>query len=378
MRSYSDRGIPSALVSVAPHETAGDQRESLTQRISRSFLASQELLTMQLGLQLGLYQALADLGEATGPELAARTGVDGRYLAEWLEQQAVAGIVSVDDCGGAPDRRGYRLDAASQAALLDHDSVDYVAPLARIATVLARTIPQIQTAFATGVGVAAEAYGEDLGDHTAALNRPLFLRLLVGWLGAIAEIHGRLASDPPARVADVGCGPGWSSIALALAYPKVRVHGLDLDPHAISTARANAAGAAVGDRTAFETGDIAAPPWRGPFDLVTCFEALHDMAQPLAALRGMRSLLAEGGQVLIAEERVGQTFHAPGDHRERAAYGWSVLYCLPVGRSRTPSAATGAVLRPSRLAHFAAEAGFRDVTVAPIDDPVWRFYQLVA
>ncbi len=350
---------------------------TLGERISRSLLATQELLTVQLGLQLGLYRALSDDGPATPPQLAARTGLDERYLAEWLEQQAVAGILSVVEVGADPAQRRYVLDDSCISALLDRDSLSFVGALAGIATALARNLPQVQTAFRTGGGIAAGEFGHDLSDETAALNRPLFRHLLPGWLANLSGIHERLQADPPARIADVGCGVGWSSIDLALAYPKVVVHGLDCDQRAVLLACRNADEAGVADRTEFVTGDIAVPGLRGTYDLVTCFEALHDMARPVEALAGMRSLLAKGGRVLVAEERVRETFQAPGDRRERAAYCWSVLYCLPIGRSEVPSAATGAVMRPSLLARYAAEAGYSDVTIAPIDDPVWRFYHLI-
>ncbi len=325
----------------------------------------------------------------------------------------MAGFLDVDDCCADPAERRYRLEGEARAALLDTSGVDYVAPLAGVATALARCLPQVQNAFRAGGGVAPHAYGHDLGDDMAVLNRPLYLRLLAGWLAAVPDVHDRLGADPPARVADIGCGLGWSSVALALAYPKVTVQGLDLDPRAVEGACENAARAGVVPRVRFFAGDVTAagrggdvtaaglggggtvpratgeatgagrrgaattPALAGPFDLVTCFEALHDMAQPVEALRGMRRLLADGGRVLIAEERVDTSFRAPGDSRNRAAYGWSVLYCLPTGRSQEPSAATGAVLRPSALAEYAAAAGFPSVTVVPVDDAVWRFYLLV-
>ena len=360
-----------------PGDAAHDS-PTLGERISRSFLATQELLTIELGLQLGLYRALGDHGPASSDQLADRCRLDRRYVAEWLEQQAVAGIVSVHDGDGEAATRRYRLDHASAAALLDGDSLDFVGPLAGVATGLARSLPQVASAFRTGAGVAPAAYGHDLSDHMAALNRPLFAHLLAGWLARTSEVHQRLGADPPARVADIGCGAGWSTIAIAVAYPKVVVHGLDCDPRAVSMARANAEQAGVGDRTDFVQCDITGPGPGGGYDLVTCFEALHDMARPVDALRGMRGLLAGGGRVVVADERVGEHFGAPGDRRERAAYGWSVLYCRPTGRAEPPSAATGAVLRPSLLSRYAVEAGFRDVTILPIDDPVWRFYQLVA
>ena len=222
------------------------------------------------------------------------------------------------------------------------------------------------------------AYGLDTREGIAEMNRPMFINLLGSeWLPAIPEVHARLQADPPARVADVGCGTGWSSIVIGRSYPTVRVDGLDLDEASIATAQANARQAGVADRVRFELRDAADPQLAGQYNLVTAFETLHDMARPVEALRAMRGLLAEDGSVLIADERVAETFAAPGGEIDRFNYGWSILHCLPASRAESPSAATGTVMRPPLLRRYAAEAGFRDVQVLPIQNDFWRFYRLV-
>jgi 2-polyprenyl-3-methyl-5-hydroxy-6-metoxy-1,4-benzoquinol methylase len=245
----------------------------------------------------------------------------------------------------------------------------------------------VAAAFGGGDGVPYEAYGPDLRDCISRMNRPMFLRQLAGeWLPALPELHARLQADPPARVADVGCGTGWSAIAVALAYPRVLVHGLDLDEDSIAEARRNAAQAGLADRVTFEARDAAAWPApggvratgpAGGYDLVCAFEAVHDMADPVAALRGMRAMRAEGGVVLVGDEKVAESFTAPGDELERLNYGWSALHCLPSGMVQQPSAATGTVMRPATLRRFARQAGFADVEVLPIEHDFWRFYGLV-
>ena len=123
-------------------------------------------------------------------------------------------------------------------------------------------------------------------------------------------------------------------------------------------------------------GEAAHLPPEAPFDLVTIFEALHDMGDPVGALRAARAVLAEGGSLLVADERVADAFTAPGDATERLMYGWSILHCLPATLAEDPVQATGTVLRAPTLAGWAAAAGFTGFEVLPIDNPFWRFYRL--
>jgi 2-polyprenyl-3-methyl-5-hydroxy-6-metoxy-1,4-benzoquinol methylase len=358
--------------------SATAQRDALAERILKATIETFELLHVYVGERLGLYRALADLGGATPAELAAAAGIAERYAREWLEQQAVAGVVQVAEDPGDGAWRRYRLPTGHAEVLLDRDSLSYMAPLALGATGVARTLPEVLAAFRSGEGVPYEAYGPDLRDCIALLNRPMFLNLLAAeWLPALPELHARLRADPPARVADVGCGTGWSSIAIALAYPTAVVHGLDLDESSIAEARRNAAQAGVADRVTFEVRDAADPGLAGRYDLVCAFEAIHDMADPVAALRAMRALRAEGGVVLVGDEKVAESFTAPGDELERFNYGWSALHCLPSGMVQRPSAETGTVMRPATLRRHAVQAGFAGIQVLPIEHDFWRFYGLV-
>jgi 2-polyprenyl-3-methyl-5-hydroxy-6-metoxy-1,4-benzoquinol methylase len=231
--------------------------------------------------------------------------------------------------------------------------------------------------FRVGSGIPYERYDVDVRESIADGNRTLFINLLgSAWLPAVPDVHARLQADPPARVADFGCGCGWSSIAIARAYPKASVHGIDKDEASVAQARAHAAANGVAGRVTFHLGDAVEAGDIGPFDLITAFECIHDMARPVEALRAMRAVLAPGGTVLIADERTAETFTAPGDDLERMLYGYSVLHCLPVGLAETPSAGTGTLMRPDTLRRYATDAGFRDVEVLPIEDDLWRFYRL--
>jgi 2-polyprenyl-3-methyl-5-hydroxy-6-metoxy-1,4-benzoquinol methylase len=183
------------------------------------------------------------------------------------------------------------------------------------------------------------------------------------------------ASGPiPHAVADVACGAGWSAIGIARAYP--RYGGQPRPDPSIALAQANVAKAGLGDRVTLMVRDAADPALAGQYDLVTIFEALHDMSRPVEALRACRQLLAPGGSVLVVDERVADTFVAPGDQVARLMYGFSILCCLPSGMADQPSAATGTVMRADTLRRHAADAGFGATEVLPIASDFFRFYRL--
>jgi SAM-dependent methyltransferase len=232
-------------------------------------------------------------------------------------------------------------------------------------------------AYRAGGGVPYEAYGANTLAGIGALNRPMFVNQLAGWLASIPEVDARLRAQPSARVADLACGTAWSSIAIARAYPDVTVDAIDIDSASIEHARANVAAAGLSDRVQPIVQDASDPRLGGRCDLVTIFEALHDMNHPVEALRAARNMLAEGGSVLIADERVAERFTAPGDELERFNYGWSVLHCLAVGMLEEDSAGTGTAIRPDTVRAYASQAGFGRVDVLPIENDFWRFYRLM-
>jgi 2-polyprenyl-3-methyl-5-hydroxy-6-metoxy-1,4-benzoquinol methylase len=233
-------------------------------------------------------------------------------------------------------------------------------------------------AFRSGGGVPYSDYGRDLREGQARMNRAVFLTELGrDWLPTIEDVNDRLLSDPPARVADFGCGAGWSSIGIAKSYPNVLVDGYDLDEPSIEMARENVEASGVADRVDFQIRDAGDAELAGKYDLVTAFECIHDMSNPVEALRTMKRLVKEGGSVLVADERVGESFTRTGNEVEGLMYGFSVLHCLPAGMVEQPSAATGTVMRPDALRAYALEAGFRDVEILPIENFFFRFYRLV-
>lgn len=349
--------------------------EAFSERLFLAGLAGFELLTVDLGRRLGLYETLARSGPVTSGELAAATGVIERYTREWLEQQAVAGIIDADDTTDAAQRR-YSLSPEHAHVLLDRDSPAHTAPMAELVTIGGRALSSVVDAYRSGGGVPYADY--ELHDVQAALNRPTMNNDLVEkWLPAVPGLRARLDAGEPLRVADIGCGEGYSSVAIASAYPNVRVDGFDLDEASIGRARALAADAGVADRVRFEISDASrTTAGQRRYDLVLAVEMLHDVPDPVGVLRTMRALRADGGAVLVADERVADTFTAPGDELERFCYAASVLHCLPVGMVEDDSAATGTVMRAGTLRRYATAAGFADVQVLPVEHMQFRLYLL--
>ena len=211
-----------------------DAADALARRLFADALGALELYTVYVGERLGLYQALAEGGPATSAELAGRTGTVERYVREWLEHHAASGLLAVDDPAADPLARRFRLPAGHVPVLADPDDVRYAAFKGVELVRAARPLPEVVEAFRHG-GAPPPMSWEPEG--RAEFNRALFVNLLGSeWLPAIGEVDRRLRAEPPARVADLGCGTGWSSIAMATAYPRIRVDGLDLDPDVIAVA----------------------------------------------------------------------------------------------------------------------------------------------
>ena len=293
------------------------ERDALVERLNQSLLGMLEVLTVYIGDRLGLYQALADDGWLMCTELASRTDTHARYVREWLEQQTVAGILEVEDANAEATARRFRIPAGHIEVLTDRDSLNYMAPTVRGMVGGSQPLAAVLEAFRTGGGVPFSEYGADVREGMADGKRLRFLEVLgKEWLPAIPDIHARLLADPPSRVADIGCGAGWSSIGIAQTYPKVRVDGYDLDEPSVELARANARTVDLEDRVAFHVQDASDAALVGGYDLVFSYDCIHDMPNPVGALRAMRRLAGQDGAVLVVEPRVGDTFTAEGYETE--------------------------------------------------------------
>jgi 2-polyprenyl-3-methyl-5-hydroxy-6-metoxy-1,4-benzoquinol methylase len=346
---------------------------SLEDRLIGAAIGALELQSIHVGRRLGLYEALRS--PRTAAELADHAGIDVRYAREWLEQQAVAGFVSVDGEIGDDylDRIRFWLNPKQLAVLVHEEDPAHVSPLADMVAGGGLVIDQVVEAYRTGRGVPYAAYGKSFRDGQAGINRPAFVNdLPTSWMEAVPEVAARLREG--GKVADLGSGTGWSTIAMARAFPKATVIGFDSDDASVSDAIANAD--AAGIPVQFIRADASTMAEHGPFDLVLILEVLHDLARPVEALEAARDSLNEGGVVLVADEKVADGFQPQGDDLERMMYGWSVTYCLPASTAEEPSAALGTVLRPSRLKELAGQAGFSRVDTSDIDAGFFRLYAL--
>ena len=241
--------------------------------------------------------------------------------------------------------------------------------------------PTLVEAFRSGGGVPYADYA--IHDAQGDFNRPAFLSLLTSeWLPAVPGVAGLLASGEPVRIAEVGSGAGWAAIAIAKAWPHAQVDGFDLDEASVAAARHNAVRAGVSDQVRFEVSDVSDTASfvgsASSYDLLLAFEMVHDLARPVDALRTLRHLGTDDATYLVMDEKVEERFDPTTENpMERFFYAASVLHCLPVGRSESPSAATGTVMRPDTLRSYASEAGFTDIETLPIEHDLFRFYRLV-
>ena len=356
----------------APADAAA---QALSTRLFRSMLATQESFTAYLGVKLGLYEALRDR-PATAGELAARTGTAPRYVREWLEQQAGAGLLGCDAPALPPDRRVYRLPPGHERVLTasaDPMSLVWTAmlPLGGVAGAL----PSLLAAFRTGEGVPAAVFGEDWRHGHGGANRAVYTERLAGWLRRwLPDVHRALATGG-GRIADVGCGAGWAAIALARAYPAASVTAVDLDGPSVAEARTNAAAAGVGGQLRLAVVDAARLPG-GDHDLVCLFDMLHEASRPVDVLRAARGLAGAGRPVLVLDALVGDGFDPPGGEVERFQHATSVLHCLPAALVGEDAEGVGTVLRPGTVRELAAAAGFARVRAYDLDDRFHRFYRL--
>ncbi len=350
--------------------------DALVEKVFQAMIGFQEIGGLYLGDKLGLYRSLHDDGAASSVGLAARLGMDERYLREWLEQQAVSGILDVDDVAAASQERVYSLPAEHALVLVDEENPNYLGSAGPILMGSVRPIDQLVDAYRTGAGVAYEDYGPDMVCGIAAFNRPAFMNSIgPEWIPAMPDVHAAL-QQPGATVADIGMGLAWSSIAIGRAYPNATVHGFDLDEASVVAARENIRAAGLEDRVTATVRDAGDPELAGQYDLAVAFECIHDMSNPVAALSAMRRLVGGRGAVLVVDEKVQDEFTVPGDDVERLMYGFSILHCLPVGRVESPSVATGTVIRRSIMEGYAREAGFTDIELLPIDNDFYRFYRM--
>jgi 2-polyprenyl-3-methyl-5-hydroxy-6-metoxy-1,4-benzoquinol methylase len=354
-------------------------RDQFIDRLFDDALGAFNIFAVHIGDRLGFYRELSKSSGLTSTELAARTGTQERYVREWLEQQAAACVLEVSEGGKDSHELRFSLAPGRAEALVDHDSLNYVAPLAQLIAGAVSPLDQLLHAYRKGGGIPFSDYGVNLREGQANMNRPMLLKQLgTEWIPTMLDVHTRLQASPPAYVADIGCGAGWASIGIARSYPRAIVHGYDLDSASVELARDNVQQAGLRGRVQVFLRDAKGVDLEGHYDLVIAFECLHDMSDPVGVLQTMRGLLNENGAVLVVDERTLDAFQACTGAWEQILYGFSILHCLPAGMVDQPSVATGTVMRFQTMQHYAREAGFGWVDILPIDHFFFRFYRLYA
>jgi 2-polyprenyl-3-methyl-5-hydroxy-6-metoxy-1,4-benzoquinol methylase len=304
-----------------------------------------------MGDKLGLYRALAGAGGLTPVELARRTEVSERYVREWLNAQAAGGFVEYDPAGGT-----YALAPEQAVALADESSPAFLPGFFQLALGAVNDSARITEAARSGDGVGWHEHNHDVFDGCERFFRPGYnANLIPSWLPALDGVVEKLQSG--AKVADIGCGHGSSTILMAQAYPSSTFVGSDYHEGSIETARRRAQEAGVAGRVRFETVAAASDQGEG-YDLVTMFDCLHDMGDPVGAARQVHRMLAPDGTWLIVEPMAGDRIEDNLNPVGRAYYGFSTFLCTPASLSQEVGLALGAQAGEARIGDVVKGAGF--------------------
>jgi 2-polyprenyl-3-methyl-5-hydroxy-6-metoxy-1,4-benzoquinol methylase len=311
--------------------------------------AAMSAALVRIGDRLGLYKALAR-EPATSEELAGRTGTTERYVREWLANQAASGYVTYD----AASRR-YAMTPEQAMALAQEDSPVFLPGAFQILEAMWRAEPTIADAFRTGGGLAWTEQDAELFEGTERFFRPGYAaHLAAEWIPSLEGVEQKLKRG--AKVADVGCGHGASTVIMAGSYPRSRFHGFDFHEKSIAVARRRATDAGVADRIAFEPAPATAFPGEG-YDLVCHFDSLHDMDDPIAAGRRVREAVAADGTWMIVEPYASDEVQKNLNPVGRVYYAASTMLCVPNALARH-GAALGAQAGEARIGEVARSAGF--------------------
>jgi 2-polyprenyl-3-methyl-5-hydroxy-6-metoxy-1,4-benzoquinol methylase len=305
---------------------------------------------VQIGESLGLYEALNEGGPMTSEELADKTGLTERYLREWLSAQAASNYISYDPMIGK-----FSMTAEQAFVFANPGSPFYLAPAFGSAAAFAQNMPQVKEAFRTGEGVAWGDQSQCLSCAVARFFRPGYENHLVqAWLPSLEGIVGKL--EQGGKVADVGCGHGISTMIMAQAFPNSAVHGFDFHEKSIEDARKHTMEHEVPNLD-FHIQEAKELP--GTYDLITMFDCLHDMDDPVGAMKTIRGALNPGGAVMIVEPMAGDSLEDNLNPVGRMYYSASTMVCVPTSLAQETGTALGAQAGEKRLHDLIVnEAGF--------------------
>jgi len=303
-----------------------------------------------IGEKLGLYKALA-VGPMSSAELAAKTGTDERYLREWLASQAAGGYITYDERSGK-----FSLSEEQAFTLAQEDSPAYLPGAFELALGSLAAVPRITESFRTGAGMGWHEHQDGVFHGCEKFFRPGYAANLVSsWIPSLQDVKQKLESG--ARVADVGCGKGASTLLLAKAYPKSKFFGFDYHDKSIEAARASAKRQGISERVSFEVSKAKDFPGKD-YDLVAVFDCLHDMGDPVGAATHVRSSLAKNGTWMIVEPFANDELKDNLNPVGRVYYSFSTLLCTPCSRSQEVGLCLGAQAGEKRIGEIVSAAGF--------------------
>jgi len=323
-----------------------------------------------VGDRVGLFRAMAGGGALSAADLVERTGVHARYVEEWLSAMACAGYVDYD---AGTDR--FTLPEEHAMFFADASSEYYLGGLFAGLPDVMSAAPRLVAAFERGGGVSFADFGEGLPVALEQMNRAVYeKRLVQSWLPTMPDVVRRLQAG--GRAIDVGCGTGIVPITLARAFPDAHVEGLDLDARSIAIAREYAQAAGLAERVRFVHAAADALASDPGYDLVTTFDTVHDLADPLGTLKRIRAALTDGGTYLMVEPKVDDRLENNlGNPFGKMLFAISCLHCVPQSLAQG-GAGLGACWGPARARRLAAEAGFSHFQVLPARSPALAFYEL--
>lgn len=322
-----------------------------------------------IGDRLGLFRDLAANGAATSAELAARTRLNERYVREWLGGMASAGYIQYD-----PASRRFALPREHAPALAQENGPVFFGGIHQMLPHLTGVLDLVTEAFRNGGGVPQAAYNASLYEGMTRFTNGWFENLLTQtWIPAMPEVQAKL--ERGARVADVGCGYGRAIVKLAQTFPNSRYFGYDVFGPMIDSASAYAREAGVSDGVSFQELDVS----KGlpeKYDVITTFDVVHDSADPLGLLRGIRQALRPDGVYICLDINCSDKLEENSGPLGAMFHGFSVLYCMTTSLARGGVGLGTLGLHPPKLRELCAEAGFRSVEQLPLENPFNNVYEI--
>lgn len=351
-----------------PVEAVPPKTDLMADRVLQHNIAAAMLAIAYIGDRLGLFRAMNGAGPMTAAQLAAKTRLAPRYVLEWLRAMASSGYLEYQAASAT-----FHLPAEYAAVLVDEDSPSFLGGFAQGTVADIAMVPRVMDAFRSGKGIPYGDYPPETFESIERSTRPDYLHLITQqWIPAIPGMSGRLRSG--GRAADIGCGAGIASLAIARAFPMVMAFGFETYAPSVARARQKAQQAGLRDRVRFDIFDGVHVPG-GPYDLVTMNYTLHHVGDPVGLLRSTRSALAPGGALLIVDYKRSDRLEDDLNTPRQLVYAYGVLECLPSALAEGgPGFGTGIAEQDTR--RLAREAGFRSFTRILPEDPIRSFFVL--